>query len=77
MADRILGGILHSSDVTASDIEKGRYYGLQPYVNYKEFCTKKKYRSFADLEDSFSFEVTIFAFDCQLSFAIIAIIIFI
>ncbi|CAH1644592.1 unnamed protein product [Spodoptera littoralis] len=56
MADRVLGGIFFSADVAASDLKKGRYFGLQPYVNYKEFCTNKKYTSFEDLEDSFSFE---------------------
>ncbi|KAH9639750.1 hypothetical protein HF086_014508 [Spodoptera exigua] len=56
MADRLLGGILFSSDAPTSDLKKGRYFGIQPYVNYKEFCTNRKYTSFADLKDSFSCE---------------------
>ncbi|XP_026740153.1 peroxidase-like [Trichoplusia ni] len=27
---------------------------MQPYVNYREFCTDRKYKSFEDLEDAIS-----------------------
>ncbi|KAJ8731719.1 hypothetical protein PYW08_014449 [Mythimna loreyi] len=54
MGNRILDGAQRASDVGSSDLAKGRYFGFPPYIKYKEFCTKRSYKEFSDLKDSFS-----------------------
>ncbi|KAJ8731720.1 hypothetical protein PYW08_014450 [Mythimna loreyi] len=56
MSERALGGFQLATDVGAFDLAKGRYFGFSPYIKYKEFCTKKSYKKFSDLKDSFSSE---------------------
>ncbi|XP_026740014.1 peroxidase-like isoform X2 [Trichoplusia ni] len=57
MSERVLGGISVSSDVSTSDLSKGRYFGLQPYVNYRQHCTGRSYTTFWHLKDAISTEV--------------------
>ena len=52
-----LAGLLFSSDVATADLTKGRFFELQPYIKYKEFCMKMAYKTFEDLENSFEKEV--------------------
>ncbi|KAJ8731721.1 hypothetical protein PYW08_014451 [Mythimna loreyi] len=54
MGDRTLGGSQLATDVGASDLAKGRYFGFPPYITYKELFENRSYESFSDLEDSFS-----------------------
>ncbi|XP_075971049.1 peroxidase-like [Anticarsia gemmatalis] len=51
MADNALSGYQFASDVTMNDLAKGRYFGMAPYIKYREFCSGKKYTKFSDLED--------------------------
>ncbi|CAD0198077.1 unnamed protein product [Chrysodeixis includens] len=58
MSERVLGAISVSSDVAASDLAKGRYFGLQPYINYRRYCTGRSYKTFWHLKDAITTEVT-------------------
>ncbi|CAH2064851.1 unnamed protein product, partial [Iphiclides podalirius] len=49
VGERILGPLQRASDVTASDVKKGRDVGLPAYNRYREYCGLPVARSFDDL----------------------------
>ncbi|KAG6457886.1 hypothetical protein O3G_MSEX010549 [Manduca sexta] len=51
-----LGGMQHSTDLTTADLRKGRLFGLQPYVNYLEYCGSKKPTSWKELAQHLGWE---------------------
>ncbi|CAH2106937.1 unnamed protein product [Euphydryas editha] len=51
MAETIFGQMQVASDVFASDLTKGRYFGFAPYVEYRKLCSGKTYSTFKDLLD--------------------------
>ena len=59
MGDRVAGTQLFASDVGASDLAKGRFFGFPSYLKYKEYFTGKSYKTFADLKEHFQPEVNI------------------
>lgn len=61
MAERVLGGMQHMSDVATNDLAKGRYFGFPPYVKYRKFCSGKTINNFDDLLDIIAADVSIFA----------------
>ncbi|KAG6457890.1 peroxidase [Manduca sexta] len=52
MADFGLGPLQKTLDILSNDLAKGRYFGLAPYIYYRDLCTnyEKKHETFEDLE---------------------------
>ncbi|CAB3242848.1 unnamed protein product [Arctia plantaginis] len=49
VTERGLGPHQKVSDIVTNDLSKNRYFGFQPYVNYRQFCFNKRIKSFDDL----------------------------
>ncbi|KAI5643979.1 peroxidase domain-containing protein [Phthorimaea operculella] len=51
MSENGLGaGNQRTLDILTNDVAKTRYFGFQPYVNYREFCSKIPHKSWDDLK---------------------------
>lgn len=47
----------HSTDLTTADLRKGRLFGVQPYVDYLEFCGSRKPKTWKDLAKHVGWEI--------------------
>ncbi|KAI5632714.1 peroxidase domain-containing protein [Phthorimaea operculella] len=50
MGERVLGGFQFASDISSSDIMKGREAGLAPYNKYRQICHLPVAKEWEDLE---------------------------
>lgn len=51
MANYLFGPLKRASDMFTIDVSRGRDFGFQPYVKYRQYCSGRSYETFEDLGD--------------------------